>query len=214
MGDGGVTDDVLTVHVVHAEAAAADRLAKLLGSYGYVVISYGSGVEFLERLGGCPDADLAQSCTLLDLRLPGLDGVGVLRAMPARRLRLPTIAMCAKDDTGLAARATQAGAADLIDAPAEEGALIAAVAAVLARVLHHDPRDRSGEAARARIARLTMREREVLLGLVRGHPNKVIAHQLGISPRTVEIHRSRLMLKLECRGIASAVRLGLLGGLA
>ena len=201
----------MTVHVVHDDDAARRSLAALLRSYGYVVATYRSGFNFLERMEGCqaPTGDMAMSCVVLDLCGPGMDGVAVLRAMLARGIRLPVVVASGAADVGSAVSLMKAGATDLIEKPCSEDALLRAIASAMATVVDARAQGTSRGTARARLATLTARERDVLASLVQGHPNKIIAHTLGISPRTVENHRGNLMVKLECRGIADVVRLGL-----
>ncbi len=207
--------DVMTVHVVDDDEAVRRSLAVLLRSYGYVVLTYRSGLDFLEQLEGvqAPPGEMAMSCVVLDLCMPGMDGVAVQQAMLARAIRLPVVAVSGEADVGLAVRAMKAGATDLIEKPYTEDALLRAITSAMAVAVDAKPPDSPREAAQAKLAALTARERDVLVSIVQGHPNKIIAHALGISPRTLEIHRGNVMLKLECRGIADAVRLGLQAGL-
>lgn len=204
----------MTVHVVDDDEAVCHSLAVLLRSYGYVVQTYGSGLDFLERIEAhwTYFDDMAMSCVVLDLCMPGMDGVAVQQAMVARGIRLPVVAVSGEVDVGLAVRVMKAGATDLIEKPYAEEALLRAITSAMATVIDSKPQAASREAAQAKLATLTVRERDVLASIVQGHPNKIIAHALGISPRTVEIHRHNLMLKLECRGIAEVVRLGLEAG--
>ncbi len=206
--------EVMTVHVVDDDEAVRRSLAVLLQSYGYVVQIYGSGLDFLERIEGrrAPASDMAMACVVLDLCMPGMDGVAVQQAMRERGIRLPVVAVSGEADVGLAVRVMKAGATDLIEKPYAEDALLRAITSAMAIMVDSEPPAASREAARAKLTTLTVRERDVLASIVQGHPNKIIAHALGISPRTVEIHRSNLMLKLECRGIAEVVRLGLHAG--
>lgn len=205
----------MTVHVVDDDEAVRRSLAMLLQSYGYVVLTYRSGSDFLERFEGfrAPADDMGMSCVVLDLCMPGMDGVAVQRAMVERGIQLPVVAVSGEADVGLAVRVMKAGATDLIEKPYTEDALLRAIRSAMAVAVDAKPPGGPREAARARLATLTARERDVLVSIVQGHPNKIIAHALGISPRTLEIHRGNVMLKLECRGIADAVRLGLQAGL-
>ena len=207
-----MTEDIITVHVVEDDDALRRSLAVLLGSYGFVVETYASGPEFLDRTSNARTSAVGQACVLLDLRMPEMDGVGVQQAMAARGDRLPVVAVSGEADVALAVRAMKAGAFDLIEKPYDETTLMRAISGAIAGMMNRAALAGARDVARARLETLTARERDVFGSIVRGRPNKVIAHLLGISPRTVEIHRSKLMMKLECRSIADVVRLGLEAG--
>ncbi len=205
----------MTVHIVDDDEAVRRSLAMLLRSYGYVVRMYVSGIDFLNQIAaaGSPSDAFEMSCVLLDLRMPGMDGVAVQEAMSKRGIHLPVVAVSGAADVGLAVRVMKAGAIDLIEKPCDEDVLLRAVTSAMNSALDGRPPAKTREIAQAKLATLTSRERDVLTCIVQGHPNKVVAHRLGISPRTVEIHRGNLMVKLECRGIVDVVRLGLQAGL-
>jgi two-component system response regulator FixJ len=197
--------DGALAYVIDDEAAVRRSLALLLSSAGYAVETFEGGEAFLHRAGtGFPFG-----CILLDVRMPGTDGVAVQREMAARGLRHPIVVITAHGDVPLAVRMMKAGACDMLQKPFSGDTLLRAAAAALAR------RDEAEEAQAAgqRIATLSPRETDVLRGLVAGRQNKIIALDLGISPRTVEIHRANLMTKLQVRSLPEAVRMALAAGI-
>ena len=145
-------------------------------------------------------------CVLTDVRMPGLDGLELLRQLKQGGFRRPVVVMTAHGDVPMAVRAMKAGAADFVEKPFDDEALLAATEAALGRRAGHRCR-RGGRCREERIASLSPREREVLDLLVAGKPNKLIARDLGLSPRTVEVHRARLMARLGVGSLAEAVRL-------
>jgi two-component system, LuxR family, response regulator FixJ len=201
--------DTATVLVVDDDEAIRQSLALLLEANGIRVVAYASGQEFLDR---APDG--AGSCLLVDVRMPGLGGLQVQEELRRRGSLLPVIVITGHADVPLAVQAMKAGAADFIEKPFSEPTLLASIERALK--LGAETREAQAEAFRIRdrAERLTARERDVLVELVAGHPNKVIAHHLSISPRTVEIHRARVMEKMEARSLSEVVRMALMGGLA
>jgi two-component system response regulator FixJ len=196
-----------TVHVVDDDAGVRRSLERLLSSAGFAAVSYPTPEAFLEAAPG-----LAAGCILLDVQMPGMDGLMLQAELRARGGGLPVIVMTGHGDVARAVRAMKAGAADFIEKPFNDEILVAAIEAALGKV-GHVGRDRDAAAAAQRIATLSPREREVLEGLVSGRSNKEIAFDLGISIRTVEVHRSRMMERLDVRQFAEAVRLAVLAGL-
>ena len=195
-------------YVVDDEVAVRHSLELLLGAEGYRVRSFASGESLLEAAPALPFG-----CVLLDLRMPGLDGLAVQRLLSGQRLPHPVVLVTAHGEVPLAVEAMKAGAADFIEKPFTAEEILRAVAGALDR--GRAARDEAVEATQAvaRVATLSPREAEVLLGLVGGRQNKVIANDLGISPRTVEIHRGNLMTKLGARSLPEAVRLALAAGI-
>jgi two-component system, LuxR family, response regulator FixJ len=204
-------DDERFVHVVDDDAAVRRSLALLLRSAGFAVETYESGDMFL-RAASTPEG-LRFGCVLLDLRMPGMDGFAVQREMAARGLGLPVVVVTAHGDVPLAVQAMRAGASDFIEKPYAGEAIIRAAEAAFARGEEERARSREAADAAARVSALTPREADVLRGLVAGRQNKVMARDLGISPRTVEIHRANLMEKLGVGSLSEAVRLALAAGL-
>lgn len=190
------------VHLVDDEAAVRRSVGFMLKTAGFVVETYASGEEFLKVAGG-----LGNGCVLLDVRLEGMDGLAVQEALHDRGIMLPVVLISGHGDIGLAVRAMKAGAIDFIEKPFEKADLLAAIEQARAHGEGQDQVLRLAEAARIRLNALTARERDVLDGLVNGHSNKVVAYDLGISPRTVEIHRANLMTKLNVSSLSEALRI-------
>lgn len=192
------------VHVVDDDEAARESLAMLLRAIGYQTETYPSGLDFLARL---PEAG---GCVLLDIHMPEMDGMEVQRRLNEAGVRLPVIILTGQADVPVAVEAMKAGAVEFLEKPYTEGALLAALDEGFRR-LDLDRRS-VAETARRAIARLTPREREVLRGLLSGQPNRSIAQDLSLSPRTVELHRANMMEKLGARGLSGAVRIALAAG--
>ncbi|OQW47503.1 MAG: DNA-binding response regulator [Proteobacteria bacterium SG_bin6] len=196
------------VYVVDDEEAVRRSIGFLLRTSGYQASLFASGTEFLREARG-----LEPGCVLLDVRMPEIDGLEVHREMAARGITLPVIVLTGHGDITTAVQAMKAGAVDFLEKPFEKAALLAALEAGFALV---DQAGEGADAARAagvRLAALTARERDVLAGLAKGLPNKTIAYDLGISPRTVEVHRANLMTKLEVRSLSEALRIAFAAGM-
>jgi two-component system, LuxR family, response regulator FixJ len=192
----------LMVHVVDDDEAVRSSLGFLFESAEQPVTLYPSASALLENAAG-----IAPGCIVTDVRMPDLDGLALQRRLGELGVRLPVIIMTGHADVPLAVAALKAGAVDFIEKPFDDDALLAAVR----RALEGHARDAaSREAVREterRVASLTPREREVMEGMVAGKPNKVIAYDLGTSPRTVEVHRARVMEKMAVRSLPELVRL-------
>ncbi len=190
------------VHLVDDDEAIRKSVGFMLKTSGFRVKSYESGMEFLKSAG-----ELEAGCILLDIRMPGMDGLEVQSTLRDRGIGLPVIIMTGHGDVTLAVQAMKAGATDFIEKPFEKAVLLSAIEhgfPLLERSA--GTRDRATEAA-VRLNVLTPREREVLDGLAKGLPNKTIAYDLDISPRTVEIHRANVMSKLGVRSLSEALRI-------
>ena len=195
-------DDLRLVHLVDDDDAIRRSVGFMLKTSGYHVRTYESGVELLKGAPG-----LEPGCILLDIRMPGMDGLEVQAALRDKGVNLPVIIMTGHGDVGLAVRAMKAGAVDFIEKPFEKAVLLSAIDHGVERLRKSAADlDRADEAA-VRLQALTPREREVLDGLAKGLPNKTIAFDLGISPRTVEIHRANVMSKLAVRSLSEALRI-------
>jgi len=194
-------DDLPVVHLVDDDGAIRRSAGFMLKTSGYQVRSYESGVELLKGHG-----DLIEGCILLDIRMPGMDGLEVQQALRDKGVTLPVIIMTGHGDVGLAVRAMKAGAIDFIEKPFEKATLLGAIEQGLNRLREAETGRTLAKEAAVRLQGLTPREREVLDGLAKGLPNKTIAYDLGISPRTVEIHRANLMTKLGVRSLSEALR--------
>lgn len=200
-------DSRFKIYIVDDDEAVRDSLEALLMAHGYDVASYASGVAFLDA---CTEA--FAGCVLLDIRMPHMDGMAVQERLHAMRPDLPVIMITGHGDVSMAVRAMKAGAVDFVEKPIREETLIEGIEAArqIARKSHRH--QDLGATASNNIGRLTPREREVLEQLVGGRPNKVIAQALDCSPRTIEIHRARIMEKMEARSLPHLVRLALAAG--
>lgn len=196
------------IHLVDDDEAIRRSASFMLRTSGYLVKTHSSGVEFLKDAKGA-----TPGCVLLDVRMPEMDGLEVQRAMKDRGILLPVIVMTGHGDVGVAVQAMKSGAVDFIEKPFEKAVLLSAIEEGFSRLDQAGRRNDRAEEARVRLEALTPRELDVLKGLVRGHPNKTIAYDLGISPRTVEIHRANLMTKLEVASLSEALRIAFAAGL-
>jgi len=194
------------VHVVDDEPAIRESLGMLLRSVGLKSRAYAGAHEFLETW-----RPAGTECLVCDVRMPGMSGLELQEALNARQARLPVVLITGHGDVAMAVRAMKAGASDFIEKPFNDQVLLDAVNRALARA-----RDGQG-AGRAeiemRLDSLTPREREVMLLVVEGRPNKVVATRLGLSTRTVEVHRAKLMEKMQARSLADLVRMAIACGL-
>ena len=190
------------VHLVDDDEAVRRSAGFMLKTSGYLVHAYQSGVELLKAAG-----DLSPGCILLDIRMPGLDGLEVQQALHDKGISLPVIIMTGHGDISLAVRAMKAGAVDFIEKPFEKATLLSSLDEGFRRLLHKEVTGDRRKDAEVRLQALTPRERDVLDGLAQGLPNKTIAYDLGISPRTVEIHRANMMAKLGVRSFSEALRI-------
>ncbi len=197
-----------TVFIVDDDEADRDSLTALLETCGLRVRAYGSARDFLDSF-----VPPRKGCLLLDLRLPEISGLELLGRMAKEGASLPVILVTAYGDVPTAVRAMKLGAIDFIEKPYTDEAILASVRAAIDMDLL-SRRDESSAAEIEKLAaRLTPREREVMDQLVLGRQNKEIAHILGISPRTVEIHRARVMEKMEARTLSHLVRMAITGGI-
>lgn len=195
------------VHLVDDEDAIRRSASFMLKTSGFQVRTFESGEDLLKGA-----RSLEPGCILLDIRMPGRDGLEVQQALRDQGVALPVIIMTGHGDISVAVQAMKAGAVDFIEKPFEKNILLSALAEGFSR-LTATGRDREREQdARLRIAALTRRETEVLAGLARGLPNKTIGFDLGISPRTVEIHRANVMHKLGVQSLSEALRIAFAAG--
>lgn len=191
--------------IVDDDEAVRESLEALLLAAGFDVRVFGSAAEF--RAGFEP---ASAGCVLLDVRMPGIDGLTLLESLGTSLHGVPVIMMTAHADVPMAARAMRAGAADFVEKPFEQAALLESIAAAMARSGPSAPE--ADAQLQACFTRLTPRETEVMRKMVEGLPNKLIAHALGMSPRTVEIHRGRVMQKTGARSLARLVRMAIRAG--
>ena len=193
------------VHVIDDDAAVRQSLAFLLSTAGLAVRVHDSAVAFLKVL-----PEIKDGCVVTDVRMPGIDGLELQRRLGELEKHLPVIVMTGHGDVPLAVEAMKAGAVDFIEKPFDDEVMLSAIRAALAR--NADDRERNARAAaiQERIARLSDRERDVLDRLVAGKANKVIAYELGISPRTVEVYRANVMTKMQADSLSELVRMALI----
>lgn len=191
------------IHVVEDDQPMRDSLVELLEEAGYKTRAYATAEELLAR-----GASAEPGCVVSDMRMPGIDGLTLLRRLRSDGSGLPLILVTGHGDVPLAVTAMKAGAVDFLEKPFEPDALLAAVAMAL-RVRSSGAVAEDGEAARQRLEKLTLRELEVLEHLVAGKSNKEAAEKLAISPRTVEFHRANIMEKTGAAGLPELVRLWL-----
>lgn len=196
------------VHIVDDEDSIRRSASFMLRTSGFDTRTYQSGVEFLKDV---KHADAG--CILLDVRMPVIDGLEVQRELNDRGIGLPVIVLTGHGDISIAVQAMKAGAIDFLEKPFEKAQLLVALDTGFAKLERRDDAAVSAHDAEVRIAALTAREQDVLRGLARGHPNKTIAYDLGISPRTVEVHRANLMTKLEVRSLSEALRVAFAAGI-
>lgn len=190
------------VHIVDDDDSVRRSAAFMLKHAGYRVESHVSGVEFLKLA-----KSTERGCVLLDVRMPEMDGLEVQQEMGARGIDMPVVILTGHGDIALAVKALRAGAINFIEKPYEKEALLRAIEEAYMRLDRaHDREMKAGE-AKIRLDTLTGRERDVLNGLAAGYPNKTIAYDLGISPRTVEIYRANMMEKLRVRSLSEALRI-------
>jgi two-component system, LuxR family, response regulator FixJ len=194
------------VYIVDDDAAVLGSLEALLSSEGFETASCGSAEAFLRQF----DSQGA-ACVLLDVRMPGMDGLTLLETMRRERIAVPVVVLTGHGDVPMAVRAMRAGAADFVEKPFSATRLLDSVRCAIARRL---PGQASADPAlTARFSDLTPRERQVMEQMVIGLPNKQIAYELGMSPRTVEIHRGRVMHKTGARSLSHLVRMAVRAGL-
>lgn len=193
------------VHVIDDDADVRHSLAFLLGTAGLAVRMHESADAFLKVL-----PDLHDGCIVTDVRMPGVDGIELQRRLAGAGVRLPVIVMTGHGDIALAVEAMKAGAMDFIEKPFDDEVLLAAIRTALSR--RAGDRERKARVAdvRDRMKLLSERERQVMEGLVAGKPNKIIAHDLGISARTVEIYRANVMTKMQADSLSALVRMAVL----
>jgi two-component system, LuxR family, response regulator FixJ len=201
-------DDAL-IAVVDDDNDLRRSTADLLRAEGYKVESFTNGAEFIAS-----EPTTALSCILLDIEMPGLDGIGVLTALGERGLKVPVLVVTGVGDVPTAVKAMRLGAVNFIEKPYAADELLRALKEALQGPVPRQMLPPDGGQARARVATLTERQRGVLIGVMKGQANKVIAYELGLSVRTVESYRAQMLEKLGVRGTAEAVRIAIAAGLA
>jgi two-component system response regulator FixJ len=195
------------VHIIDDDDALRDSLSFLLSSAGIKTKSYETATGYANdpERGAC-------GCILTDVRMPGMSGIDLLRKLKSDGITVPVIVMTGHGDVPLAVEAMKLGALDFVEKPFDDDALIASVRSALGEAKRHSVHEEERKQINARLTQLTARERQVLDGLVAGQPNKVIAYELGISPRTVEIYRANVMTKMQANSLSELVRMALVTG--
>ncbi|USI71705.1 response regulator transcription factor [Sphingomonas morindae] len=196
------------VYIVDDDSTIREELSEALSDADRVVRSFADGQSLLAELGG-----LEPGCILLDLAMPGLDGLAVQRALVACGAPHEVIMLTGAGNVGAAVAAMRAGASDFLEKPFSGRALMAAIEASLARIAANGKARAASDRAAALISRLSPREHDVLVGLVEGAPNKIVAYNLGLSIRTVEVYRAHAMAKLGVKSLTDATRIALAAGL-
>lgn len=191
-----------TVHLIDDDAAVRDAVGLLLSTEGFDVRTYASAPAFLKACGVESDG-----CVITDVRMPEMSGIELITAMKKEKMTVPVIVLTAHADVPLAVEAMKLGATDLLEKPFEDEALLAAVESALARRNVQRSRSRETQAIKDRLVTLTRRENEILDGLLKGQSNKIIAHELGISIRTTEVHRANIMAKMHAANLAELVKM-------
>jgi two-component system, LuxR family, response regulator FixJ len=200
--------DKTVVHVIDDDAAMRDSLVFLLDVNGFQPEAFESSNSFLATA-----ASDAPACIVSDIRMPGMNGIELVRKLKSDGILCPVILITGHGDVALAVEAMKAGAVDFIEKPFDDAVLLNAIRSALDTRPLSDNDSTARSEAQARLAELSPRERDVLQGVVAGKINKVIAHELSISPRTVEVYRANLMAKTGARSVSELMRIALAAGL-
>jgi two-component system, LuxR family, response regulator FixJ len=192
------------IHLIDDDDGVRQSLTFSLTTAGLAVRAYESGVAFLDAL-----PSVQPGCIVSDIRMPEIDGLELQRRLKGFHINLPMIIMTGHADVRLAVEAMKAGAVDFIEKPFDDDVLLAAIRLALDRYDKTGEKEIEVARTRAKLDSLTSREREVLQGLLSGHPNKTIAYDLNLSPRTVEVHRANVMTKMGAGSLSDLVRMAL-----
>jgi len=196
------------VYVIDDDPAMRDSLDFLLSSAGFEVTLFETASSFLEAV-----PDIAFGCVVSDVRMPGIDGIELLKRLKSAKMALPIIVMTGHGDIPLAVEAMKLGALDFLEKPFEDERLIGMIEAALAAGESNAQDEAATAEIVARIASLSPRERQVMEGLVAGLSNKQIARDYDISPRTIEVYRANVMTKMQANSVSELVRFAIRGGL-
>ncbi len=196
------------IYVIDDDEAVRESLEFLLKTAGLAVRSFDSAQSFLDVL-----PEIRSGCIITDVRMPEITGIDLLRRVKEMGLDIPVIVITGHGDITLAVEAMKIGAVDFLEKPFDDDTLLDAVRASLTRTVSTAQRNAELSEIHDRLAALSNRERQVLEGLVAGKANKVIAFDLGISPRTVEIYRANLMTKMQANSLSDLVRMAMVAGI-
>ena len=196
------------VYVIDDDPAIRGSLDFLLGAAGFSVRAFDSGQVFLDQL-----AKLEHGCVVTDMRMPGIDGMELLRRVNSGARKLPVIVMTGHGDVPLAVEAMKLGALDFLEKPFEDDRLIGMIETALSGQQNGSKSEAAMADMAARVASLTQRERQVMQGLVTGQSNKTIAREYDISPRTVEVYRANVMTKMQAGNLSELVRFAIRAGI-
>jgi two-component system response regulator FixJ len=196
------------VYVIDDDPAMRDSLDFLLGSAGFSVTLFDSALKFLETM-----PSLAFGCVVSDVRMPGMDGIDLLRQLKREPKTLPIVIMTGHGDIPLAVEAIKLGAIDFLEKPFEDERLVIMISTALSQAADQSKTESISADIASRIASLSPRERQVMDGLVAGLSNKLIARDYNISPRTIEVYRANVMTKMQASSISELVRLAMRGGI-
>lgn len=197
-----------TVFLVDDDEAIRHSASFMLRHAGFMVKTYPDGITFLDQV-----TDENDGCILLDVRMPGMDGLAVQSVLNQRGINMPVIILTGHGDVPVAVEAMKGGAIEFLEKPYEKQALVGAIENAFNLLDSQSADDKRSADAKAKLTSLTPREMEVLECLVAGLTNKGIAQALSISPRTVEIHRAHMMEKLEADSLSNALRMAFLAGI-
>ncbi|MES1202349.1 MAG: response regulator FixJ [Pseudomonadota bacterium] len=195
------------VYVIDDDEAMRESLSFLLRAHNFSVQTYDSAVSFLRVAPA-----LAPGCIITDLRMPEMTGLQLARVLREGGMALPVIVITGHGDVPLAVEAMKAGVVDFLEKPFSDDLIFGTLNAAFQQLDCQSEAEAERAAILARLGELTARERDVMTGLVAGHANKVIADDLGISPRTVEIYRANVMTKMKARSLSELVRVAIASG--
>jgi len=196
------------VYVIDDDEAMRDSLQFLLESAGFTVRLFETAVNFLEALPG-----LEFGCVVSDVRMPGVDGIELLKRMKSSHNHFPVVIMTGHGDVPLAVEAMKLGAVDFLEKPFEDDRLIGMIEIAIRQAAPAAKSEALAQDIAARVATLSPRERQVMDGLIAGLSNKLIARDYDISPRTIEVYRANVMTKMQANSISELVRLAMRAGL-
>jgi two-component system, LuxR family, response regulator FixJ len=196
------------VHIIDDDSAVRESLAFLLSTADIAVKTYDSAVSFLDALPRVENGD----CIVTDVRMPDISGIELLQRLQEKSVQIPVIVITGHGDVPLAVEAMKLGAVDFLEKPFDEEVLLSSVKSAFERRKMSEEQEGKVAEIQSRLDSLSQRERQVLDGLVAGNPNKTIAFDLGISPRTVEVYRANLMTKMNAASLSDLVRMAIVSG--